>query len=124
MRPVPKGADAFMIKRVLHDWDGEPGAKIFANCCTAMTEKGKVLLVERVILAGNKPGQGKLADVHMFVIAGGRERTREEFANLFRKAGLKLTRVVPTKCPLNKSRESAHKVRVEPHRNQAVKIKN
>ena len=33
------------------------------------------------------------------VTTGGRERTKQEFAGLFAKAGLKLVRVVPTKCP-------------------------
>ena len=30
-----------------------------------------------------------------------KERTKEEFSALFRKAGLKLTRVVPTASPLS-----------------------
>jgi hypothetical protein len=32
---------------------------------------------------------------------GGRERTREEFQQLFEKAGLRLNRIVPTKSPLS-----------------------
>ena len=35
------------------------------------------------------------------LIIGGRERTKNEFAAIFRDAGLKLNRVVPTKCPLS-----------------------
>ena len=30
---------------------------------------------------------------------GGRERTAEEYAALFERAGLKLTQIVPTKSP-------------------------
>jgi O-methyltransferase len=97
---VPKGGDAYIIKRVLHDWDDEQCAKILANCCAAMSEKGRVLVVESVIPPGNKPDRGKFIDVVMLLI-GGRERTKEEFAALLRKAGLKLTRVVPTQCPLS-----------------------
>jgi len=41
-----------------------------------------------------------LLDINMLVI-GGRERTKNEFAAIFAEAGLKLTRVVPTKCPLS-----------------------
>ena len=97
---VPKGGDAYIMKRTLHDWDDERCAKILANCRAAMNEKGRVLVVDAVISPGNSPDRGKLLDMQMLVI-GGRERTKQEFATLFRKAGLKLTRVVPTKCPLS-----------------------
>jgi hypothetical protein len=97
---VPKGGDAYMMKRTLHDWDDERCATILANCRDAMSENGKVLVVDAVIAPGNEPDRGKLLDIQMLVI-GGRERTKQEFAALFRNAGLKLTRVVPTKCPLS-----------------------
>ena len=97
---VPKGGDAYIMKRTLHDWDDERCAKILANCCAAMSEKGRVLVVESVIPPGNDPDRGKLLDMQMLII-GGRERTKREFATIFGEAGLKLTRVVPTKCPLS-----------------------
>jgi O-methyltransferase/methyltransferase family protein len=97
---VPKGGDAYIMKRTLHDWDDERCAKILANCRNAMSEKGRVLVVESVIPPGNDPHRGKLLDIQMLVI-GGRERTKQEFAAVFREAGLKLTRVLPTKCPLS-----------------------
>ncbi|MDN5942747.1 MAG: hypothetical protein L0H94_12755 [Nitrospira sp.] len=40
-----------------------------------------------------------MADILMLII-GGRERTKKESAELFGEAGLRLTRVVPTKEPL------------------------
>ncbi len=89
-----------MMKRTLHDWDDERCAKILANCRAAMNGKGRVLVVDSVILPGNGPDRGKLIDMQMLIM-GGRERTKQEFATVFKKAGLKLTRVVPTKCPLS-----------------------
>ncbi len=97
---VPNGGDAYIMKRTLHDWDDERCAKILANCCAAMNEKGTVLVVDAVISPGNEPDRGKLLDMQMLII-GVRERTKQEFATLFRNAGLKLTRIVPTKCPLS-----------------------
>jgi hypothetical protein len=97
---VPKGGDAYMMKRTLHDWADERCAKILANCRSAMSEKGRVLVVDSVIHPGNGPDRGKLIDMQMLIM-GGRERTKQEFATVFREAGLKLTRVVPTKCPLS-----------------------
>lgn len=99
-KAVPTGGDAYLVKRVLHDWNDEQCVKILANCCAAMNENGRVLVLDSVIPPGNAPDRGKLMDIQMLVI-GGRERTKEEFAALFRKAGLKLTRVLPTKCPLS-----------------------
>ncbi len=97
---VPKGGDAYIMKRTLHDWDDECCAKILANCCAAMSEKGIVLVVDAVIAPGNEPDRGKLLDMQMLVI-GGHERTKQDFATVFKDAGLRLTRVVPTKCPLS-----------------------
>lgn len=75
---VPKGSDTYIMKRVLHDWDDERCTKILANCCAAMSEKGRVLVVDSVIAPGNDPDRGKLIDIQMLVVSGGRERTREE----------------------------------------------
>lgn len=97
---VPRGCDAYIMKYILHDWSDEECIKILENCRTAMNESGKVLVVDHVIAEGNRPSWGKLLDIQMLII-GGRERTKEEFAALFRAARLKLTRVVPTKCSLS-----------------------
>jgi hypothetical protein len=35
------------------------------------------------------------------LIIGGRERTKKEFGAMFAEAGLKLTRIIQTKCPLS-----------------------
>ena len=96
---VPKGGDAYIMKYIIHDWNDEQSMKILANCRAAMNEKGRVLVVDAVIPPGNDPGWGKLLDINMLII-GGRERTKPEFAAMFAKAGLKLTRVIATKCPL------------------------
>jgi hypothetical protein len=97
---VPKGGDAYIMKRVIHDWDDGQCAKILSTCRSAMNNKGRVLVLETVIPHGNDPDRGKLLDIQMLVI-GGRERTKKEFSTLFKDAGLKLTRIIPTKCPLS-----------------------
>lgn len=97
---VPKGGDAYIMKYILHDWSDDECVQILANCRAAMNEKGKVLVVDNVVSSGNEPSWGKLLDIQMLII-GGRERTKEEFAALFAAAGLKLVRIVSTKCPLS-----------------------
>jgi hypothetical protein len=57
------------------------------------------LLVEAVIADGNNQDFGKLLDIEMLVSPGGKERTADEYKELFARAGLKMTRIVPTKSP-------------------------
>ncbi len=97
---VPAGADAYIMKYIIHDWDDEQALRILRACRTAMAPGGRVLVVDNVIPRGNGAHWGKLLDINMFVSPGGMERTREEFRALFRQAGLRLRRVVPTACPL------------------------
>lgn len=93
---VPEGADGYVLKKVLHDWSDDDAVRILANCRRAMAPGGRVLVVETPVPPGNAPDPIKVMDVNMLVVTGGRERTVEEFAALFERAGLKAGRVVPT----------------------------
>jgi SAM-dependent methyltransferase len=93
---VPEGANAYVLKKVLHDWSDDDAVRILANCSRAMAPGGRVLVVETPIPPGNAPDPIKVMDVNMLVVTGGRERTAVEFAALFDRAGLKAGRVVPT----------------------------
>jgi len=97
---VPKGADAYTLKYILHDWNDERSVRILKSCRAAMTGKSRLLVIDSVIPPGNEPGYVKLLDIEMLII-GGRERTKADFAAIFGQAGLKLTRVIATKSPLS-----------------------
>ena len=96
---VPAGGDAYMMKHIIHDWDDERAITILKNIKDAMNPGGRVLVVESVIADGNGQDFGKLLDIEMLVSPGGKERTAAEYEDLFRRAGLRLTRIVPTKSP-------------------------
>jgi len=98
---VPAGADAYLMKYVIHDWNDEQCVRILGLCRLAMAPGGRVLVVEHVVPRGNKPDFSKMLDINMLVGPGGRERTREEFAVLFTRAGLRLRTVHATKSPLS-----------------------
>ena len=93
---VPEGADAYMMRHIIHDWDDEKSLTILRNCHRAMSSNGKLLIVESVIPSGNEPFGGKFLDLVMLLIPGGKERTDDEYRMLLGKAGFELTRVVPT----------------------------
>ena len=96
---VPSGGDAYIMKHIIHDWDDERALKILRNIRNAMKPNARVLLVEAVIADGNNQDFGKLLDLEMMVSPGGKERTAAEYEELFTRAGLRLTRIVPTKSP-------------------------
>jgi hypothetical protein len=98
---VPSGGDAYMMSHIIHDWDEPRCLQILKNCREAMGEQGRLLLVEMVIPASNDFHASKYFDLIMLAFAGGEERTEEEYATLFAKAGFKLTRVVPTQSAVS-----------------------
>jgi hypothetical protein len=97
---VPSGADGYLMKYIIHDWDDEKAMRILGHCRDAMTPEGRVLVVDHVIPQGNSPNWAKLLDVNMLALLTGRERTLEQFRALFRSAGLKLRRAHATKSAL------------------------
>lgn len=93
---LPRGVDVTLLCAVIHDWDDERAAAILRNVVEAMSPDGCVLVVENVIPEGNEAHPGKLIDLEMLLMTGGRERTRREFEVLLGVAGLRIERVLPT----------------------------
>jgi DNA-binding phage protein len=99
---VPAGGDAYIMKHIIHDWDDERAVTILRNIRTAMgSTRGRVILLESVLQPGNAPDFGKILDLEMMAMPGGRERTADEFRGLFASAGFAMTRVIPTESPLS-----------------------
>ena len=99
---VPGGADAYILKHIIHDWDDEQCVRVLANCRRAMAPGGRVLIVESVLSAGPESTITKLIDLEMLVMTrGGRERTEQEFAALLERAGLEFARLIPTQSPVS-----------------------
>jgi hypothetical protein len=96
---VPAGADAYMMKHIIHDWDDERATKILSNIQSVMADGAKVLIIETVVPATSEPHYSKLLDLEMLTSPGGVERTEEEYRELLSAAGLRLARIVPTASP-------------------------
>lgn len=97
---VPGGADAYLLKHVIHDWDDERAVAILHNCRKAMSPAAKLLIVEGVYPAHidqSEASRGAAAnDVNMLVCTGGRQRSEAEFRSLYAAAGFALSRIIPT----------------------------
>lgn len=88
---VPQGADCYVVKHVLHNWDDERALGILRHCANAVLPGGQVLVVEGIALPGNLRDGTRLMDLEMLVLTGGgRERSKPEFRRLFAAAGLHL----------------------------------
>jgi hypothetical protein len=98
---LPIGADAYLFKYILHDWDDDSCVAILTTCHRAMKPDAKVIVVDYMIPTGNDPHPGKILDIAMLVRFTGHERTETEFRTLFDKAGLKLTNIIPTDADMS-----------------------
>jgi hypothetical protein len=89
-------ADAYLLKSVLHDWPDDRCIEILGTCRRSLRPDGVVLLVETVLGRPGHEKQAAFSDLNMLVLPGGRERTEQEFGDLFAAAGLHLRRVIDT----------------------------
>lgn len=97
---IPGGADLYMMKNVLHDWDDAKCVEILKNIGSAMPSHARLLLVESLVDDCNRSHFGKILDLQMLVgTSGGRERTKEEFRQLLRTSGFELQRIINTATP-------------------------
>jgi len=98
---VPAGADAYLLKYIIHDWDDEHSLAILRSCRQAMADDARLLLVETVVPPPGESHYAKLQDLEMMVLLGSQERTADEYAQLLGKAGFEMARVLPTSEPLS-----------------------
>jgi SAM-dependent methyltransferase len=99
--PVTPGADAYVLKHIVHDWPREQALEILRNVRKAILPGGRVLLLEFVSPEGNRPHPAKLVDLWLMLLVGGRERTAAQYSELLADAGFELTGVVPTASALS-----------------------
>lgn len=101
--PVPPGADAYLLKSVIHDWDDDRAVAILRACRAAMRADSRLLLVEAVLpdRLGQVPEHRRMvwADLNMLVATGGQERSRSQYEALLGAAGLRLDHIVPIDTP-------------------------
>lgn len=97
---VPTGGDAYLLKRILHDWSDEQCVRILRSCAKVMSPTTMLLVIEAVVPPGNQPHPAKVMDMLMMVFGEGRERSEQEFTELFHQAGLKLRTIIPTRSTL------------------------
>ena len=94
-------ADAYLLKRIIHNWDDDQSVQILSNCRRSLRPGGRVLVIDAFVPPGDEPHDSKAMDFMMLSALSGRERTAAELEPLITRAGLRLCRVVPTGTPLS-----------------------
>jgi SAM-dependent methyltransferase len=92
---VPEGADAYLMKGIIHDWPDEDAAKILRNTRRAIRNGGTLLLVENIVDSTlRRPGMMEL----LMLVLGGCERTEADFRSLLASTGFAISRIIPTEA--------------------------
>jgi hypothetical protein len=98
-KSVPNGADAYILKQIIHNWDDEHALKIIQSCYQAMPMDGKLLVIDPII-SSKEPSFATFLDLQLLIThSGARIRTANEYQKFFIKAGFELTNIIPTQSP-------------------------
>jgi hypothetical protein len=100
-KSVPGGADAYILRWVIHDWAEPEAVAILKNVRQAVKQEARLVLLETVLPETAEFTFGKWVDLLMLTILGGRERTATEYSELYGKAGFELEQIVTTPSPLS-----------------------
>jgi ubiquinone/menaquinone biosynthesis C-methylase UbiE len=88
---IPEGADAYIIKHVLHNWDDAQAQRILKRCARALKPTGQVLIVESLLLPGDIRDATAFLDLEMLALCGqGHERSKPQYRKLLQQSGLSL----------------------------------
>jgi hypothetical protein len=92
---IPSGSRAYVMKNIIHDWNDAQAFEILRNCRRAVPDDGVLVLIEYCLGEENTPSVGKMVDLVMLTITGGKERTVDEHRALLASAGFWLNRAIP-----------------------------
>jgi hypothetical protein len=87
--PLPI-CDAYVLMEVIHDWSDEESLQILKAVARVAPQRAKLLLLETMIGADNEPNRGKVLDLFMLTLLTGRQRTKEQYAELLAASSFRL----------------------------------
>jgi hypothetical protein len=97
---IPSGSRAYVMKNIIHDWDDAEARKILRSCRRAVPDDGVLMVIEYCLGDDNMPSLGKMVDLVMLTITGGKERTVAEHSALLASAGFRLNRKIPVSAEI------------------------
>lgn len=100
---VPRGADAYVLSQILHDWDDSNALRILGRCREAAEAGTTLLVIERLLDLGADGARANdfLSDIEMLVLHRSGERSTQEYRSLLDEAGFRVERVIATTSPFS-----------------------
>lgn len=95
-KEIPSGGDVYIMRHIIHDWADPEANEILKSCRKAISDSGRLLIVEGIIEPGNSPSSFKWLDLVMMLCWGGLERTTAQYKDLLESADFAVLRVIPT----------------------------
>jgi hypothetical protein len=92
---VTGGADVYLLKHVLHNWNDARAVDLLRAVAAAMAPGGRLVVIENVLSPDARADMAAMLDLEMQVLLGGRVRRKPELRRLVAEAGLVLERFVP-----------------------------
>ncbi|POS70288.1 O-methyltransferase [Diaporthe helianthi] len=93
-KPQPiKGARAYYLRMIFHDWPDHKAVEILRHLRDAMTEGSYLLIDETVLSEKQAPWKAAFMDMTMMCQLGAQERTKAEWERLMAESGFKILRI-------------------------------
>ena len=93
---VPMGADIYLLKKILLNWDDRKVVEILKTCHQAMSAKSRLLIIDRILEKSR--WKDNFADLNLWMISSGKIRAETEYELLLKRAGFQINRVIETQC--------------------------
>jgi orsellinic acid C2-O-methyltransferase len=87
-RDVPAGADVYLLKSVLHNWDDQDVGRLLRRFRERMTGSARLAIIERALDEAAPTEADLRSDLNMLVALGGRERSLRELQDLLGRCGM------------------------------------
>lgn len=95
-KSVPAKKDAYVLKRVLLDWDNSKVVEILRTIRTAMRSDSKLFIIDGIISGHNQRDMAKDFDILMLGLFAGKHRTENDFKQITESAGLSISSIKPS----------------------------
>ena len=88
-------ADVYVMKHIIHDWEDERCIRLLKNCHQSMDSPGRIFCIDSVIPPmGDSSGvTAKLLDLVMLTFVTGKERTLQQWQELYAAAGFRIANI-------------------------------
>ncbi|KZL76596.1 s-adenosyl-l-methionine-dependent methyltransferase [Colletotrichum incanum] len=89
-----KGARAYFMHSILHDWSDGPARKILERQKDAMSPGySKLLIHDHIVVEGFAHPQATAFDIQMMAMVAGQERSERHWRDLLESVGLRIVRI-------------------------------